>query len=48
MESIDGFTEFMLNKAGKAKGEKQALLLSSIKTIRPFFDEYVTHLLSYD
>ncbi|QAR31127.1 hypothetical protein EQP59_07175 [Ornithobacterium rhinotracheale] len=48
MESIDGFTEFMLNKAGKAKGEKQATLLSSIKTIRPFFDEYVTHLLSHD
>lgn len=48
MESVDGFTEYMLNKAGKAKGKNQEELLDLIKTIRPYFDAYITQLLQDD
>lgn len=48
MESVDGFTEYMLNKAGKAKGKNQEELLEFIKSVRPYFDEYITYLLSND
>lgn len=48
MESVDGFTQYMLSKAGKAKGKKQDELLDFIKSVRPYFDAYITQLLQDD
>lgn len=48
MESIDGFSSYMLEKAGKSTGKKREALLEVIKEIRPHFDAYVTDLLSND
>ncbi|SDE76822.1 terminase gpP N-terminus-related DNA-binding protein [Riemerella columbipharyngis] len=48
MESIDNFCAFMLEKAGKATGKKRDELLNQIKAVRPYFDEYITQLLSDD
>ncbi|MGV4413863.1 terminase gpP N-terminus-related DNA-binding protein [Chryseobacterium sp. T1] len=48
MESIDGFSSFMLEKAGKSTGKKREELLNKLKEIRPFFDEYITELLQND
>lgn len=48
MESLDGFSGFMLEKAGHSKGKKREELLNAIKYIRPFFDQYITQLLQDD
>ncbi len=48
MESIDNFSSFMLKKAGKAKGKKREEILSMIKNVRPYFDEFITELLQND
>lgn len=45
MESIDSFSNYMLEKAGKAVGKKRDELLEEIKRMRPYFDEYIKHLL---
>jgi hypothetical protein len=45
MESIDGFSSYMLEKAGKNIGKKREDILNLIKIIRPHFDQYVTDLL---
>ncbi|MEC3875944.1 terminase gpP N-terminus-related DNA-binding protein [Chryseobacterium salviniae] len=48
MESIDGFSSYMLEKAGKSIGKKREVLLEILKEIRPHFDSYVTELLQND
>lgn len=48
MESIDGFSSFMLENAGKNIGKKREVLLELLKAIRPYFDMYVTELLQND
>lgn len=48
MESIDGFSSYMLEKAGKNTGKKREDLLNKIKEIRPDFDAYVSELLQND
>lgn len=48
MESIDGFSSYMLEKAGKSIGKKREVLLELLKEIRPHFDSYVTELLQND
>jgi uncharacterized protein Yka (UPF0111/DUF47 family) len=48
MESIDGFTSHMLEKAGKNTGKKREIILDLIKEIRPYFDSYVSDLLQND
>ncbi len=48
MESFDGFSSHILEKAGKNTGKKREDLLNKLKDIRPFFDEYVTELLQND
>ncbi len=48
MESIDNFSGFMLKKAGKTTGKKREEILSIIKTVRPYFDEFITELLQND
>lgn len=48
MESIDGFSQWMIVQAGNNIGKKRDEFLELIKTIRPFFDRYVTELLQND
>lgn len=48
MESIDGFSQFMVVEAGKNTGKKRDELIELIKTIRPHFDKYVCNLLEND
>lgn len=48
MESLDGFSSYMLEKAGKNTGKKREEVLTKLKEIRPFFDEYITELLQND
>jgi len=48
MESIDSFSNFMLEKAALAKGQKRDKILNVIKDIRPFFDMYISKLLQDD
>lgn len=48
MESIDGFSSYMLEKAGKNTGKKREQILNQIKEIRPHFDAYITELLQND
>lgn len=48
MESIDGFSSFMLEKAAQNTGKKRDLYLDKIKEVRPFFDEYINQLLQDD
>lgn len=48
MESIDTLTQFMLEMAGKAKGQKREEILDDIKKIRPYADKLITKLLSDD
>ena len=48
MESIDGFSSYMLEKAGKNTGKKREIILDLIKEIRPHFDAYVSELLQND
>lgn len=48
MESFDAFSSHLLEKAGKNTGKKREELLTKLKDIRPFFDEYITELLQND
>ena len=48
MESIDGFTSHMLEKAAKNTASKREQILDLIKEIRPHFDFYVSELLQND
>lgn len=48
MESIDGFSSYLLEKAGKNTGKKREYLLNLLKEIRPVFDEYITQLLAQE
>ena len=48
MESLDGFSSYMLEKAGKNTGKKREIILDLIKEIRPHFDAYVSELLQND
>ncbi len=48
MESIDNFSSYMLEQAGKSTGKKRETLLQVLKTIRPHFDNYVSELLQND
>lgn len=45
MESLDGFTNFILEKAGQSTGKKRESYMNTIKEIRPYFDMYITELL---
>ena len=45
MESIDGFTNFILEREGQSSGKKRETYMELIKTIRPYFDMYITDLL---
>ena len=48
MESVDGFSSYILEKAGQNTGKKRESLLDLIKEIRPHFDSYITELLQND
>lgn len=48
MESLDGFSSYMLEKAGRNTGKKREIVLDLIKEIRPHFDAYVSELLQND
>lgn len=48
MESLDGFSSYMLEKAAKNTGKKREELLELIQKIRPQFDEYISELLQND
>lgn len=48
MESIDGFSSYMLEQAGKNTGKKREELLTLLQTVRPHFDEYISNLLQND
>ena len=48
MESLDGFSSYMLEKAGRNIGKKREIILDLIKEIRPHFDAYVSELLQND
>lgn len=48
MESIDGFSNFMMTQAGKAQPKKREQILSLLKDARIYFDQYVTQLLKDD
>ena len=45
MESLDNFSNFILEKAGQSSGKKRETYMSTIKEIRPYFDMYITELL---
>ncbi len=48
MESIDNFSNFMLEEAAAAKPKKRDEFLEKLKEIRPFFDLFITKLLQDD
>lgn len=48
MESLDGFSSYMLEKAGQNTGKKREQILERLKDIRPDFDAYITELLQND
>lgn len=48
MESIDGFSQFMMLEAGNSVGKKREDVLEQLKNIRIHFDKYVTQLLQDD
>lgn len=48
MESIDGFSGFMMAMAGSSTGKKRDQLMALLKEIRPYFDMYVSELLKDD
>lgn len=48
MESVDGFSQFMMVEAGKSTGEKRERIINTLKEIRPYFDLYITTLLEND
>lgn len=48
MESFDGFCQFMMVQAGNNTGKKREAHIDLLKTIRPYFDKYITELLQND
>lgn len=48
MESIDQFTNFMLEQASAAKPKKREEVLELVKAVRPFFDQFIAKLISDD
>lgn len=48
MESIDGFSSYMLEKAAQNGGKKREDLIAILQTVRPHFDEYISKLLQDD
>jgi transposase len=48
MESIDGFSQFMMVLAGNNTGKKRDELLELLQNARVYFDKYVTELLQDD
>lgn len=48
MESFDGFSQFMMVLAANSTGKKRDDVLESLKSIRVYFDKYVTELLQND
>lgn len=48
MESFDGFSGWLLERAAKSLGKKREMLLDTLKEIRPYFDTYVNELLQND
>lgn len=48
MESIDGFSQFIMVKAGNNTGKKREELIDLLKLVRPYFDQYITELLQND
>ena len=48
MESVDGFSQFMMVEAGKSTGEKRERIINTLKEIRPYLDLYITTLLEND
>jgi hypothetical protein len=48
MESVDGFSNWLLALSAKSAGKKRENLLDLLKSIRPYFDSYVTELLEND
>lgn len=48
MESMDGFSQFMMVMAGTNTGKKRDEILELLQTIRVYFDKYVTELLNDD
>lgn len=48
MESLDGFSSYMLEKAGKNTGKNREEILKKLQEIRPYFDEWITELLQDD
>lgn len=48
MESLDGFSSYILERAGRSSDKKREELLTLIKSVRPYFDAYITELLQKD
>ena len=48
MESIDGFSQFMMVSAGNATGKKREEILQLLQNARVYFDKYVNELLEND
>ena len=48
MESIDGFSQFMMVLAGNNTGKKRDEVLELLQNARVYFDKYVTELLDND
>ncbi len=48
MESIDNFSNFMLEIAAAAKPKKRQEILDVIQSVRPFFDQFISKLIADD
>ncbi|MEX6627560.1 hypothetical protein [Tenacibaculum salmonis] len=48
MESIDNFSNFMLELAATAKPKKREEIIELTKNIRPYFDQFITKLIQDD
>lgn len=46
MESIDTFTNFMLEQAAVSKSKKREEILVIIKEVRPYFDQFIAKLIA--
>jgi hypothetical protein len=48
MESINNFSNFMLQKAAVSKPKKREEIIEAVKNIRPFFDQFISKLIADD
>ena len=48
MESINNFSNFMLEKAAVSKPKKREEIIEAVKNIRPYFDQFISKLISDD